>query len=127
MSIAPTNPLRDKTYFLHEDPLTFNWDAEVFLVKDTIVDCGPLIVELAYEDWSEFDAAIFEYLPQPEGVSSFKVRYSEDLSIQDDYKFVYRAYFRDYPDNPNVIDQPEPITITILDPCEQPKKLQPTD
>lgn len=55
LAIARTNPLRDKTYFLRSSPLTFNWSEETFLVKDTLVDCGPLIVELTYADGSAFN------------------------------------------------------------------------
>lgn len=57
-------------------------------------------------------------------MSSFKVRYSEDLAIQDDYEFVYTAFFRDYRDNPNIIVIDKPITVTILDPCERPWNIQ---
>ena len=120
LTLAGSNPMKDRTYFLKDEALTYAWTSESFLQRDTLVDCGPLVVEIFYADETPYDESIFKQETLA-AKDSFKVLKTDDLSIQQDYQFSYRAYYRDYSEN--AYEAEKTFTVTILDPCESPKTI----
>jgi len=101
------------TYYLKDPSFEFTTLPEIFVSKDTAFDCGPYsIAFFNIKDNSLVDSTIFDV-----NSFSFRVRYTEDLSMVGEYTISYKVYFTSYPAAP-ILTQTDPFTITIADPCK---------
>jgi len=106
-------PYVSKTYYLKDPSFEFYKDPETFLVKDAIFDCGPYKINFFNNgDSSPVDSTIFDVHS-----FSFKIKYTENYSLEGDYNIGYKVSFTNYPNGP-VIKQAVPFTITIADACK---------
>lgn len=62
IDLAFGHPLVDRTYFLGDEDLVYEWDEHNLITRSTLVDCGPLVVEIYQddEDKSPPDPLIFK-------------------------------------------------------------------
>ena len=63
------------------------WDESTLLFADTLVDCGPISVELYNDDAlkSQLDGTIFRDDRDPNTNNNLVVKYSEDVMNKGDY------------------------------------------
>ena len=118
LSLAFGQPLRDSRYFLGDEDLVYTWDDQNIILKDTLVDCGVLVVDIYHDDGAKTppDPLIFEKEDQ-----AFTLRSTLDKQYEGDYVFRFDAYYDQYP--AVVYQLTEPFTIKIVDPCNAPYSL----
>lgn len=117
------NPFADQRYVLRDPAIELPWRAADDLINPaTKVDCGPITVEFFNFDGSALDSAIFLDDQTNDPDNFFRVLYSEDVSKKGSYPIRYRVYHENYP--LNVVEQPFPFVVTLINSCEDPKYLK---
>ena len=101
------------TYYLKDPSFEFTTLPETIVSKGTAFDCGPYsIVFFNINDNSPVDSTIFDV-----DSFSFRVLFTEDLSVVGEYTISYKVFFTNYPTGP-IFEQTVPFTINIADPCK---------
>ena len=72
--------ITDQTYFLRDEPLILEWTNESLIHKETLVYCGPLVIEMFYDNGSEFDTEIFNLEKLADSIA-FITLATQDLTL----------------------------------------------
>lgn len=117
------HPFSDTIYVLRDNPIEMQWKAIDLISPATSVDCGPISVEFFNDiSMSALDPELFVDDQTLAPANIFRVLYSEDVAKKGSYPFRYRVYHTNY--SLNVIEQPFPFTVTVINSCENPVSLQ---
>ena len=105
-------PYASKTYFLYDPFFEFHKQPDEFISKDTSFDCGPYEIAFFNIDNTPVNTVIFDV-----NSFSFKIRYTNDHSLEGQYIIAYKVSLKNYPAHAPLTST-APFTITIADPCK---------